>query len=88
MFLRAYLPGSNSLWRLARRVTVPTLVVGGRRDRLVDVRVAPQVARVIPDSRLLMLDSVGHVAQMEEPAAVARAVLDLLDEVGDRARCH
>ena len=33
----------------------PTLVIGGRQDRLVDVRVAPQVARVIPDSRLLML---------------------------------
>jgi pimeloyl-ACP methyl ester carboxylesterase len=85
MFLRAYLPGSNSLWRLARQVTAPTLVVGGRRDRLVDVRVAPQVARVIPDSRLLMLDGVGHVAQMEEPAAVARAVVELLDEVVDRA---
>jgi pimeloyl-ACP methyl ester carboxylesterase len=85
MFLRAYLPGANSLWRLARRVTVPTLVIGGWQDRLIDVRVASQVARVIPGSRLLMLDNVGHVAQMEEPAAVARAIVDLLDEVGDRA---
>ena len=85
MFLRAYLPGSNSLWRLARRVTAPTLVVGGRRDRLVDVRVPPRVARVIPDSRLLMLDGVGHVAQMEEPEAVAGAVLELLDELAEGA---
>ncbi|MGC5028979.1 alpha/beta fold hydrolase [Micromonospora sp. DT229] len=82
-FLRSYLPGADSLWRLARSVQAPTLVVGGRRDRLVDVRVAPQTARAIPDSRLLMLDGVGHVAQLEVPRLVARAVVGLLTETGD-----
>ncbi|MGK5521834.1 alpha/beta fold hydrolase [Micromonospora sp. URMC 107] len=85
-FLRSYLPGSGSLWRLAATVAAPTLVVGGRADRLVDVRVAPQTARVVPDSRLLMLDGVGHVAQLEVPRLVARAVLGLLTETGDAAR--
>jgi pimeloyl-ACP methyl ester carboxylesterase len=47
----------------------------------VDIRVAPQTARLIEDSRLLTLDGVGHVAQMEVPRLVARAVLALLDEV-------
>ncbi|MEV4464363.1 alpha/beta hydrolase [Micromonospora echinofusca] len=84
-FLRSYLPGSGSLWRLAATVAAPTLVVGGRADRLVDVRVAPQTARVVPDSRLLMLDGVGHVAQLEVPRLVARAVLGLLNETGDTA---
>ncbi|MET8351153.1 MULTISPECIES: alpha/beta fold hydrolase [unclassified Micromonospora] len=84
-FLRAYLPGSGSLWRLARAVRAPTLVVGGRQDRLVDVRVAPQTARAIPDSRLLMLDGVGHVAQMEVPRLVARAVVGLLAETEETA---
>jgi pimeloyl-ACP methyl ester carboxylesterase len=80
-FLRAYLPGSGSMWRLASRVTAPTLVIGGRQDRLVDMRVAAQVATVIPDSRLLMLEGVGHVAQMEVPRLVARATWAMLDEV-------
>jgi pimeloyl-ACP methyl ester carboxylesterase len=80
-FLRAYLPGANSLWQLARRVTAPTLVIGGLRDRLIDVRVAARVARAIPDGRLLLLHGVGHVAQMEDPVTVARAVLGLHDEV-------
>ncbi|WP_320069276.1 alpha/beta hydrolase [Micromonospora sp. RTGN7] len=84
-FLRSYLPGSESLWRMAASVTVPTLVIGGSHDRLVDVRVAPQAARVIPDSRLLMLDGVGHVAQMEVPRTVARAVLGLLAETEESA---
>lgn len=79
-FLRAYLPGDRSLWRTAAAVRAPTLVIGGRQDRLVDVRVAPRAAWVIPDSRLLMLAGVGHVAHMEVPRLVARAVVALLSE--------
>ena len=85
-FLRAYLPGSGSLWRVAARIQTPTLVIGGGLDRLVDTRVAPQVARAIPDSRLLLLEGVGHVAQMEVPEIVARAVVALLDDVATEAR--
>jgi pimeloyl-ACP methyl ester carboxylesterase len=80
-FLRAYLPGSGSLWRTAARVQAPTLVRGGDRDRLVDVRVAPQAARHIRGARLLMLPRVGHVAQMEAPTVVARAIVGMLDEI-------
>jgi pimeloyl-ACP methyl ester carboxylesterase len=80
-FLRAYLPGSGSLWKLAGRITAPTLVIGGEQDRLVDSRVPAQVARLIPDARLLMLPDVGHVAQLEVPEVTARAVLALLDEI-------
>jgi pimeloyl-ACP methyl ester carboxylesterase len=79
-FLRAYLPGEGSLWRVAARITAPTLVIAGRQDKLVDIRVAPQVARTIPDSRLLIMDGVGHVAQMEVPRVVARSFLGMLDE--------
>jgi pimeloyl-ACP methyl ester carboxylesterase len=79
-FLRAYLPGRNSQWRLAAEITVPTLVVGGLNDKLVDPRVNVQVARAIPDSRLLILPGVGHVAQMEVPRLVARAIVGMLDE--------
>jgi pimeloyl-ACP methyl ester carboxylesterase len=85
-FLRAYLPGTKSLWRIARRVAAPTLIIGGTSDRLVDVRVSPQVARAIPDSRLLMLAGVGHVAQIEDPHTVARAVLAFLDELARSPR--
>ena len=81
-FVRAYLPGAGSLWRLAGRITAPTLVIGGARDRLVDPRVPQQVAGLIPDARLLMLPDVGHVAQLEVPELTARAVIGLLDETG------
>jgi pimeloyl-ACP methyl ester carboxylesterase len=50
------------------------------------VRYAPRTARALPDSRLLLLDGVGHTAQMEAPETVARAVLALLDETAGQ-RC-
>ncbi|BCY05473.1 alpha/beta fold hydrolase [Actinoplanes sp. L3-i22] len=80
-FLRAYLPGVNSQWRLAARVQAPTLVVGGLNDKLVDPRVPAQVARAIPDGRLLILPGVGHVAQMEVPRLVARGIVGMLRDV-------
>ncbi|GGK96344.1 alpha/beta fold hydrolase [Mangrovihabitans endophyticus] len=80
-FIRAYLPGANSQWRIAGRITAPTLVIGGLNDRLIDTRVPPQVAARIPDSRLLILPGVGHVAQMEVPRLVARAIVGMLDDV-------
>jgi pimeloyl-ACP methyl ester carboxylesterase len=80
-FVRAYLPGVNSQWRLATRITAPTLVIGGLNDKLVDPRVNAQVAKAIPDSRLLILPGVGHVAQMEVPRLVARAIVGMLNEL-------
>lgn len=73
--MKAYLvPRGRSYWAAARRVQVPTLVVWGTRDRLVDVRLAERTAAAFPDSRMLVLAGVGHVAQMEAPVAVARAI--------------
>lgn len=85
-FLRAYLPGAGSMWRVARSITAPTLVVGGDQDKLVDVRVPVQVARAIPDSRLFVVEGVGHIAMMERPDLVARAVFAMLDEVATGPR--
>jgi len=71
----------NSLWTVASRITVPTLVVWGTEDKLVSVRKAPRTARLIERGRLLVLPRTGHVAQMERPESVARAVLGMIDTV-------
>jgi pimeloyl-ACP methyl ester carboxylesterase len=68
-----------SAWSTAARVQAPTLVVWGDRDRLVAPRLAARTAAAIPRARLLMLPGVGHVAQIEAPEAVARAVAGLWD---------
>ncbi len=72
--------GARSTWARLAKITAPTLVVWGTEDRLVSSRLAPRVARAIPDSRLLLLPHIGHVAQMEDPVTTARAVLGLLED--------
>jgi pimeloyl-ACP methyl ester carboxylesterase len=79
-------PGGRSLWRMARRVSVPSLVVWGDRDRLVQVGLAGRTARALPDGRLLVLPGIGHVAHMEAPQLVSRAVLGLFDDAASRRR--
>ena len=55
------------LRRVMRRVTVPTLVIHGDRDRLVRVGAARQAQRHHPDWELHVLDGVGHVPMLEVP---------------------
>ncbi|GGM42345.1 hydrolase [Longimycelium tulufanense] len=80
--IRSWLaPRAESLWRALPRVRTPTLVIWGTEDRVVSVRKAPRTARLIPRARLLVLPRTGHVAQMERPRTVARAVLGMLAAV-------
>lgn len=76
----------RAVWAAMRRISAPTLVIWGDEDKLVAADLAPYVAAEIPDSRLLELEHLGHVAMMEDPQTSARAVLALLDDAaaGDR----
>jgi len=77
--VRAYAErGPEALWRQAERVTAPVLLVYGLRDRLVAYRMARRAAEAFRDSRLLVIPESGHVAMMEHPEQVARAVRELL----------
>jgi pimeloyl-ACP methyl ester carboxylesterase len=76
--------GRTNAWRAARALRPPTLVLWGSRDKLVDPALAPRLAAAVPDSRLLILDGVGHVAMLEVPEPTARAVLGMVEELDAR----
>jgi len=60
------------------RLTVPTLVVAGDRDRLTPPAHAERIAGALPQlHRLLILDQTGHMAPLERPAAITEALLEL-----------
>jgi pimeloyl-ACP methyl ester carboxylesterase len=63
-------------WRLAEGIMVPTLLVYGRADKLVDPIHAH--TKAFPDVRVLVLPHAGHVSQIEQPVLVADAWRDLL----------
>jgi pimeloyl-ACP methyl ester carboxylesterase len=78
--MTAYLrTGNTNAWRLAASLRMPTLVLWGDRDKLVDPALAPRLAATIPDARLHLVEGVGHVAMLESPEETARAVLGLVE---------
>jgi pimeloyl-ACP methyl ester carboxylesterase len=63
--------------RLAE-VRVPTLIVWGRHDQLIDVSAVEELRRGIPQSVAVILERVGHVPMLEAPRETAHHHLDLL----------
>lgn len=60
------------------RVRVPALVVHGSRDRISPRRWAEEVARLLPDGRLVDLPGAPHAANYSAPKAFAGAVRSFL----------
>jgi pimeloyl-ACP methyl ester carboxylesterase len=84
--LLAFLDRSeSSLWRQAAAVQVPTLLIYGQRDKLVDPITARKASTTFPDSRLVVLPDSGHVAMMEHPELVAKAFRAFLTSGHDQA---
>lgn len=65
-------------WRLAEQVACPTLVLHGRRDKLVDAKGADRATRHFNNVRVVVLPDCGHVAMMEHPEEVATFWVDLI----------
>lgn len=65
------------LGRLAE-IDVPTLVVWGEADRIVDVGYGRSFAAAIPGARFEVLPHTGHLPQMETPEAVLGVLTDFV----------
>lgn len=73
-------PGEASAARIAR-VSQPTLILWGRKDRLIPLKYGERFARDITGSQLVVFDHLGHVPHEEDPATTVAAVLQFLDAV-------
>jgi pimeloyl-ACP methyl ester carboxylesterase len=58
---------------------VPVLVLCGGLDTLTPPALSVDMAGLVPDSRLVILDDVGHLSSLEAPQAVTGALQQLFD---------
>ena len=64
----------------------PTLLIWGDRDRAVGLNSARELQRMLPQSSLMVLPGVGHIAFEEMPDVCNQAMRDwLLNPIGHRA---
>lgn len=61
-------------------ITVPTRVVAGAQDPVSPPSVARVLAQGIPGADLVVLDDASHIANIAQPAAFGRAVLEHLEK--------
>jgi pimeloyl-ACP methyl ester carboxylesterase len=67
------------LWHAVERLTVPTLVLAGERDRLTPPAHAERMARELPQLHaLVVLPETGHMAPLERPDEVSSALRQLV----------
>ena len=67
------------LRRRLARVEVPTLLLWGEHDRLAPLVCAEAWRKEIPRARLVTFAHSGHAPHLEEPAAVASAVIEFCE---------
>jgi abhydrolase domain-containing protein 6 len=68
----------NPLNDRLKEIKIPTQIIWGRHDRLLDVTCAIVQHEGIPHSELVIFEDVGHVPMIEKPAATAQHHLAFL----------
>jgi len=64
----------HDVYARLRAISVPTLVIHGTADRMLEATNGDLIASLIPDARLELFDGVGHLFYLERPEESARLV--------------
>jgi 3-oxoadipate enol-lactonase len=67
-------------------IRAPTLVIAGAEDPAASVEQAEEIRDSIPGARLTVIDNAAHLANIEQPEAVTREILDHLEPVAGEGR--
>ena len=60
-------PDMESFTRRYSEIDIPVLIVWGRQDRVVPVRLADRLAAAVPRAEVAILDDCGHIPHEERP---------------------
>jgi pimeloyl-ACP methyl ester carboxylesterase len=60
-------------------ITTPTLAIAGAQDPATPPEHAERIVAAVPGARLEVLDPAAHLANIEQPEAVTRLILDHLE---------
>jgi pimeloyl-ACP methyl ester carboxylesterase len=76
--------GYGSFRDRLEQIQQQTLIIWGKQDKILGTKDAPKFAQAIPNSKLVWIDSCGHVPHLEQPKATAREIFTTL--TGDSYR--
>jgi pimeloyl-ACP methyl ester carboxylesterase len=74
------------LYEALSRLTVPTIVIAGEKDRLTPPSHARRIAEELPRlQELIILPDTGHMGPLERPREIAQAIVGLAEKIGEAA---
>lgn len=73
-------PGQAYLESRIHEVTQPVLVVWGRHDRFINVKLGEVLAENLPNARLEIIEDSGHFVHMDKPEKLLRVSQEFLKE--------
>jgi pimeloyl-ACP methyl ester carboxylesterase len=65
-------------------ITVPTLIVWGRQDRIIPIKIGDKLHAAIKSSTIVFVDASGHVPQEEQPEETMRYITEFFGLMGQR----
>ncbi len=64
----------------AHELQTPVLVVWGKYDRFISVKLAHEIAEKLPNAKLEVIDKSGHYVHMDKPQELVQIVTKFLHE--------
>lgn len=71
----------DEYWAAVRKVTAPTMLLHGEKDRLIPLAAAEAAAQVRPDWTFEVFDDIGHIPQLEAPDRFIETVTSWLSRI-------
>jgi 3-oxoadipate enol-lactonase len=86
----AYRIGARAVWLADQReraaaIQAPALLICGEADAITPPRLSEELAALIPNSRLGVIEGASHLANLDEPDDFNRLIEDFLSEVEGQA---
>lgn len=69
---------SHSVGRKLKKLTIPTLILHGKKDRLVPFKNAEILADLIPNAKLVLFEHSAHALFSVEPKLIINTLIDFL----------
>lgn len=67
--------------QLLKETSLPTLLIFGAEDKIIDAETADELHRRIPGSQLFKIENAGHYSNLEQPEAFNKIFVDFANKV-------
>ncbi len=64
-----------------KKINAPTLILWGTKDRVLAIDTALIFEQLIPNSKKIIFEGIGHMAMVEDPEKTAQVYLDFLSSI-------